>query len=77
VEISLNPLLLDGSLHALGAMRDMTPQRAAERERIQYLQQVRLQADLLNLSRDAIFVRDPTTERRAMQLLEGLKTRSI
>ena len=61
VEISLNPLLLDGSLHALGAVRDMTPQRAAERERIQYLQQVRLQADLLNLSRDAIFVRDPAS----------------
>jgi PAS domain S-box-containing protein len=58
VEISLNPLLLDGSLHALGAVRDVTPQRAAERERLQHLQQVRLQADLLNLSRDAILIRD-------------------
>jgi PAS domain S-box-containing protein len=58
VEISLNPLLLDGSLHALAAVRDVTPQRAAERERLQRLQQVHLQANLLNLSRDAILVRD-------------------
>ena len=61
VEISLNPLLLDGALHALGAVRDVSAQRAAERERLQQAQQIRLQADLLNLAHDAIFVRDPAS----------------
>ena len=61
VEISLNPLLLDGTLHALGAVRDVSAQRAVERERLQQAQQIRLQADLLNLAHDAIFVRDPAS----------------
>src|ERR1700694_1013567 len=61
VEISLNPLLLDGALYTLGAVRDMSAQRAAERERLQQEQQIRLQADLLNLAHDAIFVRDPAS----------------
>jgi PAS domain S-box-containing protein len=59
VEISLNPLLLDEALHTLAAVRDMTAQRAAERERLKLSQQIRLQADLLNLAHDAILVRDP------------------
>ena len=59
VEISLNPLLLDSKLHALASIRDMSAQRAAERERIRQAQQIRLQADLINLAHDAIFVRDP------------------
>ncbi len=59
VEISLNPLLLDGTLHTLAAIRDMTAQRAAERERLQQLQHIHLQADLINLAHDAILVRDP------------------
>jgi len=58
VEISLNPILLDGALHTLGAIRDVSAQRAAERERLQQSQQIRLQADLLNLAHDAILVRD-------------------
>ena len=61
VEISLNPLLLDGALHALGAVRDVSASRAAERELLQQAQQIRLQADLLNLASDAIFVRDPAS----------------
>jgi PAS domain S-box-containing protein len=61
VEISLNPLLLDGALHALGAVRDVSAQRAAERARLQQAQQIRLQADLINLAHDAIFVRDPAS----------------
>ena len=61
VEISLSPLLLDGKLHALGAIRDVSAQRAAERERLQQLQQIRQQADLLNLAHDAILVRDPVS----------------
>lgn len=61
VEISLNPLLLDGALHALGAVRDVSASRAAERELLQQAQQIRLQADLLNLAHDAIFVRGPAS----------------
>src|SRR6266568_85099 len=61
VEISLNPLLLDGALHALGAVRDVSAQRAAERERLKQSQQIRLQADLINLAHDAILVRDPVS----------------
>jgi PAS domain S-box-containing protein len=61
VEISLSPLLLDGKLHALGAIRDVSAQRAAERQRLQQLQQIRQQAELLNLAHDAILVRDPVS----------------
>jgi PAS domain S-box-containing protein len=58
VEISLNPILLDGELHTLGAIRDVSAQRAAERERLQLSQQSHLQADLINHAHDAILVRD-------------------
>jgi PAS domain S-box-containing protein len=58
VEISLNPLLLDGELHALASIRDVSAQRAIERERLQQAQHIRLQASLINLARDAILVRD-------------------
>ena len=61
VEISLNPLLLDGVLHVVGAIRDVTEQRVAERERLQQLQYIRLQTELINLARDAILVRDPAS----------------
>src|SRR6266702_1045001 len=61
VEISLNPLLLDDVLHVIGAIRDMTVQRVAERERLQQLEQLLLQADLINLAHDAILVRDPVS----------------
>ncbi|HEV2579958.1 MAG TPA: PAS domain S-box protein [Ktedonobacteraceae bacterium] len=59
VEISLNPLLLDGALHAIGSIRDVSAQRAAEQQRLQQAQQLRLQADLIDLAHDAILVRDP------------------
>jgi PAS domain S-box-containing protein len=59
VDISLRPLLLDEELYAIGAIRDVTEQRRAERERTQQLQQIRLQTELINLARDAILVRDP------------------
>ncbi len=61
VEISLNPLLLDDVLHVIGAIRDMTAQRVAERERLQQVEQIRLQAELINLAHDAILVRDPVS----------------
>ena len=58
VEISLNPILLDGELHTLSAIRDVSAQRAAERERLQLSQQIGLQADLINHAHDAILVCD-------------------
>jgi PAS domain S-box-containing protein len=59
VEISLNPLLLDGALHVIGAVRDVTAQRAAGRTRLQQSRQIALQARLINLAHDAILARDP------------------
>jgi PAS domain S-box-containing protein len=59
VEISLSPLLLDDALHTIGAIRDMTAQRVAENERLQQLQHIHLQSELINLAHDAILVRDP------------------
>ncbi len=59
VEISLSPLLLDDVLHVIAAIRDMTAQHVAERERLQQGERIRLQADLINLAHDAILVRDP------------------
>ena len=59
VDISLRPLLLDDKLHVIGAMRDMTQQQRFEQERVQRLQEIRLQTELINLARDAIIVRDP------------------
>jgi PAS domain S-box-containing protein len=55
VEISLNPLLPDGALHALASIRDISAQRAAERERLKQSQQIRLQADLINLAHDEMY----------------------
>jgi PAS domain S-box-containing protein len=59
VDISLSPLLLDGSLHVVAAIRDVTEQRRIERERAQHLQHIRLQAELINQAHDAILLRDP------------------
>jgi PAS domain S-box-containing protein len=59
VDISLRPLLLDDVLHAIGAIRDVTGERLVERERVQQLQHIRLQTELINLAHDAILVRDP------------------
>lgn len=59
VDISLRPLLLHGVLHILGAIRDVTQQRIAERERLQQLQHIRLQAELIHQAHDAILIRDP------------------
>jgi PAS domain S-box-containing protein len=58
VDISLRPVLLDGTLHVTGAIRDITEQRRAEQERAQRLELIRLQAELINLAPDAIIVRD-------------------
>ncbi|GHO48752.1 PAS domain-containing sensor histidine kinase [Ktedonospora formicarum] len=59
VDISLRPVLVKETVHVIGAIRDMTIQRLLEQERLQQAERLRVQADLINLSRDAIFVRDP------------------
>lgn len=53
LDISLRPVLLDGDedLLAVGAVRDMSEQRRAERERAE-------QAELIQLAHDALFTRD-------------------
>lgn len=59
VDISLRPILLDQTLHVIGAIRDVTAQRVLERERIQLAERLVLQSTLINLAHDAILVRDP------------------
>src|SRR6266566_3836681 len=58
VDISLRPVLLDDELLAIGAIRDMSLQRRAERERAQQAEHLRLQAELIDLAHDAILIRD-------------------
>lgn len=58
VDISLNPLLLDGILHMIGTIRDVTTQQLLERERSRHTERLALQSTLINLSHDAILVRD-------------------
>jgi PAS domain S-box-containing protein len=59
VDISLKPLLVDDVLHVLAAIRDVTQQRLAERERLQQAQHIRLQAELIQRAHDAILILDP------------------
>ena len=58
VDISLRPVLLKNESLAIAAIRDMSEQRRAERERMQQAEQIRLQAELIDQAHDAIFVRD-------------------
>lgn len=59
VDISLRSLFVEGIPHVIGAVRDVSEQKRAEQERALQLQQIRLQNQLINLSHDAILVRDP------------------
>jgi PAS domain S-box-containing protein len=59
VDISLRPLRLTGSLHVIAAVRDVTEQRAAERERILAAERQHVLADVLRWTHDAILLRDP------------------
>lgn len=59
VDISLRPFLLEQTPHVLGTIRDMTAQRQAAQERAQLNEQLQIQEHLINLSHDAILVRDP------------------
>jgi PAS domain S-box-containing protein len=58
VDISLRPVLLEDELLVMGAIRDMSEQRRAEHERMQQAEQIRLQAELIELAHDAILIRD-------------------
>ena len=58
VDISLRPVLLDDELLTIGAIRDMSLQRHAERERAQQAEHLQLQTELIDLSHDAILIRD-------------------
>ncbi len=58
VDISLRPVLLKNESLAIAAIRDTSEQRRAERERMQQAEQIRLQAELIDLAHDAILVRD-------------------
>jgi PAS domain S-box-containing protein len=59
VDISLRPVLLGNEQLTIGAIRDVSEQRRVERERAQVVAQLRLQTELVELSHDAVIVRDP------------------
>ena len=59
VDISLRPIVLEGQLHIIASVRDITARRAAERERVLQTERLRMQAGLLDLSQEAILMRDP------------------
>ncbi len=59
IDISLRPILIEQTMHVMGAVRDMTAQRLVERERTQISQRLRQQDKLISLAHDAIMVRDP------------------
>lgn len=58
IDISLRPVSLDGPLLVIGAVRDLSEQRRLERERFLQAEQLHMYTQLLNLSHDAILVRD-------------------
>src|SRR6266487_4167334 len=58
VDISLRPVLMSDEPLTIGAIRDMSEQRRAEHERLQQAEHIRLQAELIDLAHDAIFIRD-------------------
>lgn len=59
VDVSLRPLLLDGELHILGAIRDVTAQWVIERGYAAQAQHLSLLTDLMNFAADAILMHDP------------------
>ncbi len=69
VDISLRPVLLDGALHVIGAIRDVTEQRRVQQEHARRLEQIRLQAEVIHLAPDAIIICDP--DRRVLFWNQG------
>lgn len=62
VDVGLRPLLVDGELHILGAIRDMTAQRVTEYKYAVQAQRPRLLTDLMNLAADAILMCDSMSQ---------------
>jgi PAS domain S-box-containing protein len=58
VDVSLRPVLVEGDMQVIAAVRDITVLRRAEQERARQAEQLRVQSDLLALAHDAILVRD-------------------
>ncbi|MGZ3624117.1 MAG: PAS domain-containing protein, partial [Ktedonobacteraceae bacterium] len=58
VDISLRAVLLGDEFLTIGAIRDMSLQRRAEREGAQQAEHLRLHAELIDLAHDAIFICD-------------------
>ncbi|HEU5227779.1 MAG TPA: PAS domain S-box protein [Ktedonobacteraceae bacterium] len=58
VDVSLRPVMVGKKLHILSAIRDMTAQYRIHQERSRLAEITRVQAELINLARDAIVVRD-------------------
>lgn len=58
LDISMRPVLLGDELLTIGAIRDMSLQRHIEFERMQQAEHLRLQAELIDLSHDAILIRE-------------------
>ncbi|GHO77651.1 hypothetical protein KSD_54220 [Ktedonobacter sp. SOSP1-85] len=59
LDISLRPIRLDQTNIVIAAIRDMTIQYELEQQRLQHAERLRIQSDLINLSHDAILIRDP------------------
>lgn len=59
IDISLRPVFVEHSCCVIAAIRDMTVQYRLEQQRLQQAERLRIQADLINLSHDAILIRDP------------------
>jgi PAS domain S-box-containing protein len=58
VDISLRPCRIKGLLYVIAAIRDVSAQRALERDRAELLRRLQRQSELINLAHDAILVRD-------------------
>ena len=59
VDVSLRPVMMEETLHVIGAIRDMSVQRIAESEHHELAKRLYLQGKLVNLAHDAILVCDP------------------
>jgi PAS domain S-box-containing protein len=75
IDISLRPVWLNQTPHVLGAIRDVSTQRRLEQERLQQMEQLALQGNLINQAHDAILVRDPISRilvwNRGAEILYG------